>query len=176
MTFRRGAHRIARSQRRETSWLFLAATQTALVSGSSAALVSVLNAAALGLRPFTIIRSHLEALIISDQQGATESQISAVGIAIVGDQATTIGITAVPRPASDAGSDLWFLHQWMLNDFTRGSDATGFQSNAGTHYSIDSKAMRKVEDGQDLALVLENDTLSDGTAITLAGRVLIKLH
>jgi len=41
---------------------------------------------------------------------------------------------------------------------------------------VDSKAMRKVEDGQDLIRVVETSSISLGVAIVYSGRALIKLH
>ena len=175
MTRHRSARVVARGGRRQTMWLASTVQQTVLTSASSASLVTQLNAAALALRPFTIIRSYMVVLITSDQLIATESSIGAVGKAVVGDQASNIGITAVPRPASDSGSDLWMLHSWFLNDFTFAT-AAGIESNAGQHFRIDSKAMRKVDLGQDLITVVENDALSDGSLVTTVNRTLIKLH
>ena len=39
---------------------------------------------------------------------------------------------------------------------------------------LDSKAMRKVETGSDIALVVEADTAFDGVIIGVAGRMLVK--
>jgi len=41
---------------------------------------------------------------------------------------------------------------------------------------FDSRAMRKVEDGQDIALVAESGGASVGVNFTKSGRFLIKLH
>ncbi len=93
-------------------------------------------------------------MVTSDQQIATETQIAAFGLCVVSDQALAIGITAVPTPVTDLGSDLWFVHQMTFNDFTFAS-AASYQSSAGRIYEIDSKAMRKVNDDQDIVLVFE---------------------
>ena len=41
---------------------------------------------------------------------------------------------------------------------------------------IDSKSMRKVEEGQDLIEVIENSAISNGAQVITYTRVLIKLH
>ena len=57
---------------RETMWISLDETQTTLASANSAALILVLNAAGLALRPFTIIRTRGTLLVRSDQLAASE--------------------------------------------------------------------------------------------------------
>jgi len=49
-------------------------------------------------------------------------------------------------------------------------------ANAGAQYSIDSKAMRRVEEGQDLIIVAEFSAAGAGFILAVAGRILIKLH
>jgi len=46
----------------------------------------------------------------------------------------------------------------------------------GHRKDVDSKAMRKVEEGQDVAMVIENSAVSSGTTVYKHGRLLIKLH
>ncbi len=173
------AHRIVRTTRggtarRQSDWAFIGAGHTTMASAGTAVVVASLNASALALRPFTVVRSHLELIIVSDQTAAAERQIAAAGLCIVSDQASAIGVTAVPTPSTDAGSDLWFAHQWMFNDFEFVS-GVGIHPNAGRRYTIDSKAMRKVNGDEDLLLVMEN-VLTGGSVVGSAGRFLIKLH
>ena len=53
------------SVRRETEWFSFNVGIDSLISGTAVVLGS-LNAAALAMRPFTIIRTHFEAYLISD--------------------------------------------------------------------------------------------------------------
>ncbi len=62
-----------------------------------------------------------------------------------------------------------------MNDFTLLS-AVGFDANAGTRYTLDSKAMRKVNDDQQILLVGELTGGSDGAIFSVGGRMLIKEH
>ena len=160
--------------RRETSWLAgLFATDT--VAASTALLLTQLNAAALALRPFTVVRVRGILQITSDQAAANESQFAGFGMAVVTTQAAAIGITAVPTPVTDNGSDLFFLYQSIM---ARRQVSTGVSvSEAGKVLEIDSKAMRKVEDGQDLISVVELPGVGNGGAVFDSYcRVLIKLH
>jgi len=174
MTHRIVSTRRGGAVRRASDWGFITGGFTTLAGAGTAVLVASLNATALAMRPFTVVRTHLELLISSDQTAASERQIAAIGLAIVSDQASAIGITAVPTPVTDAGSDLWFAHQWMMNDFIFVS-GTGIETNAGRRYVIDSKAMRKVNADEDLIMVVENQ-LTGGSVIGSAGRFLLKLH
>ena len=96
-------------------------------------------------------------------------------MAVVSDQVAAVGVTAVPTPFTDLGSDLWFLHAMLTNHFTFVFGVGVFVDNF-SQMQIDSKAMRKVNDDQDVILVLENDSLSDGSTTYSAGRMLLKLH
>ena len=163
---------------RETVWIGLTETRTVAVGANTATLILSLNAAALALRPFTITRSILHWSVRSDQTAASESWTAGLGIAVVSDQASAVGITAVPSPFTDLASDLWLLHDVIDGRFEFvsgvGFDSNGVSPEGGK--TQESKAMRKVEDGQDVVVVLENDSLSLGTQTYVVGRMLVKLH
>jgi len=169
--FTRGRGRLG--SQRKTSWFPIDRATTAL--DNSSVLIASLTVGEQAKRPFTIIRTHLEILMVSDQVAAAEVQNGAVGMCVVSDQAAAVGVSAVPTPITDAGSDLWFLHQWTLNTFAFAT-AVGFDERGGRLWSIDSKAMRKVNDDEDVVLVGESEATGDGFIFTTAGRILIKEH
>jgi len=162
-----------RSQRRESLWFFFDGTFVNLTAVGGT-ITHSLNAAALALRPFTIIRSRFELSFDTDQTAAAENQIGAWAMAVVSDQASAVGVAAVPTPVTDAGSDLFFAYQPMVNA-VQFATQVGFQ-NTSRRYTVDSKAMRKVEDGQDVIIVAEFDASGAGFNLGIAGRVLIKTH
>ena len=82
-----------------------------------------------------------------------------------------MGVTAVPTPSADSGSDLWFAHEY----FAQSGSAVN-SGRAGWNYVLDSKAMRRVDQGQDIVVVAEITPISDGMIITVGGRMLIKLN
>jgi len=172
--FRRGAAAIR--QRRLTQWLELQPTVTAVGDGVAVLLFSLTDAEK-ALRPFTIVRTRLLANIVTDQIIAPERQVAAVGVAVVSDQAQSIGITALPTPITDMSSDLWMVHQLMYNVF-HFLDATGVNFHGDSQYEIDSKAMRKVQDGEDVVVVAESSAgaSTGGANIVVGGRILVKLH
>jgi len=157
--------------RRESLWVAIAATQTTVATASTAVLFTGLTATLLGMRPFTIVRNRGLFHIRSDQIAATEDGSASYGLAVVSDQALAIGVTAVPTPETDKDSDLWLLFVTLAT-----SVAANVVSEMGKFVEFDSKAMRKVEEGQDIAGSIETTTVSDGLIVYKTGRMLIKLH
>jgi len=88
-----------------------------------------LATAGLALRPFTVIRSYVSILVVSDQAAAIEKQLGAIGIVVVSEQAFAIGVTAIPTPITDAGSDLFLLHNFYAADESNLTD----RSKSGLH-------------------------------------------
>ena len=170
--FSRGRGRLG--SERQTSWFPIDITSTTVSSLGS--ILNSLTAAEQAKRPFTVVRTHLHYEMTSDQTAASENQIAGLGLAVVSDQASGIGNTAVPTPLADLGSDLWFVHELMFGDFLFG-DATGFIDPSGVRGRIDSKAMRKVNDDEDIVVVAEADTiLGFGLILRVGGRILVKEH
>ena len=159
--------------RRETSWLSIDPDIQAL--DASAAITHVMTAAELAKRPFTVVRTRMTVMISTDQLAADEQQIGAVGLAIVSSQAVLIGVTAVPTPITDLASDKWFVHQPLISDFIFAT-AAGFDSDGGHIYEIDSKAMRKVNDDEEIIVVAEALGVGSGVLVSTVGRLLIKEH
>ena len=159
---------------RETRWLEVDPVQTALAVGG-VAITHSLNAVELALRPFTIVRTRGLFGLQSDQQVAAEFQVASLGMCVVSEQAAAIGVTAVPTPETDRSSDLWFMYESISRAF---ATEAGGGMVADFQYSryFDSKAMRKVEDGNDIVVVVEADGISDGVVASVSARMLIKLH
>jgi len=141
--------------RRETAWLFIQTVEATLGGAPTATLANSLNAAALAMRPFTIIRTRGVLYVSSDQVAATERYMGDMAMAVVSDQAVAIGVTAVPTPATDKGSDLFYVYEQVVGTFTF-LDATG-SLQKGEMIQYDSKAMRRVNDDQDQIVVFENE-------------------
>jgi len=168
---RRGVTRSV-APRRQTLWLGSQTTlfTTTTLGANQGRLDQSLTAEELGRRPFTIVRTRGTMFVQSDQVGALEEQFVSFGMAVVSDQAIDVGVSAVPDPYSDLESDLWFLHVNGVKGMTGTSDLEG------RLYNFDSKAMRKVEDGQDIAVVIRNVSSAFGFDFFLQFRILIKTH
>jgi len=159
---------------RKTFWFSGVISVTTVAAGASV-LVTTLNAAALALRPFTIVRTRGWWSMFSDTNVASEDQVAMIGRIVVSDQAVAIGVTAVPTPITDSGSG-WFSYDGAAQRMNVGSEV-GIQGNfAPERYVIDSKSMRKVEEGQDVIKVVEASAASEGLILTSFSRVLVKLH
>ncbi len=147
-----------------------------VVGASGRTLVSVLNASALLLRPFTILRTRMLVGFQSDQTGASEIPFGSLGIIVVTDTAAGIGVTAIPDPGSITGdpSEDWFVHQPVLNPFQFVS-GVGVEHRTAQQYIVDSKAMRKVGPNDQVVHMFGMEAAVGGTLFT-QGRQLIQLH
>jgi len=144
-----------------------------VIAANVGTLLGVLNAAALALRPFTIVRTHLLLTWDSDQSAASEVPIGAVGMIVTSEQATTAGIASIPTPVTEADAD-FFVYQPLMSSFSFAT-AAGFESHSGGYWTVDSKAMRKVGINQDIACVVEESN-NVGAFVGVQGRMLLKLH
>jgi len=159
--------------RRDTVWGLTASSLVTIAAPSTAVLAFSLNAAALALRPFTVVRHRLNWFVRSDVVTGGEAYGGSIGGCVVSDQAVAIGVTAVPTPITDQGSDLWYFYDQLYGRFA------GTQvEEVGARKDIDSKAMRKVEEGQDMIIVLETPAaaLTASMVSVIGGRFLLKLH
>ena len=159
---------------RESLWIGVGATATIITGPQGNAILNSFNTIALALRPFTNVRVRGVMHMESDQTAAAENQAAAIAYAVVSDQASAVGITAVPTPVADLGSDLFFVYKSLLGSSLVGE--TGDGANVMAEY--DSRAMRRVDDDSDLVVVLGTDVaaLSAGVFVRHSARLLVKLH
>ncbi len=160
--------------RRETLWTKAGPTSVVIAGATVAVQLFTFGASILALRPFTIVRTRGLMFYRSDQIAATEVWGATLGFAVVTDQANAVGVTAVPTPDADGGSDAFFVYEELYGTLVFGSQI-GFQ-DLGREHRFDSKAMRKVEDGFDLSVVAETPPISSSATMITAFRMLIKLH
>ncbi len=111
----------------------------------------------------------------TDQLAGPEDAFGAYGFAVVSDQASAIGVTAVPTPITDAGSSLFLSWTSWFAPLEHGT-TVGFDARPGFIVEYDSKAMRKVEIGQDFVEVIENANSGDGANFVAMTRILIKTN
>ncbi len=176
MAIRSRTVRSREGQRRLSTWLFIAGGW-ASTAGGVLTFYSSLDATAKGLLPFTVVRSRLLLTTLSDQIAASEEPFGAAGIIVVRATATALGVTALPGPISNTRDD-WFVYQPFAMPLTRQyqtSAGNSFNESGIAQYEIDSKAMRKVDTGDDMAIMIET-AAGDGARFNLHGRMLVKLH
>ena len=79
----------------------------------------------------------------------------------------------MPAPIANEDSDLWFVWQPF---FATAGTSSASQSDGWRLFPFDSKAQRKVEEGDDIAVMLENAHATAGLEYILKFRMLVKLH
>ena len=173
MAVQRRSRLVRAKSDRQMIWIGVDIDSTA-VAASTVILLGVLNAAALALWPFTVVRSRYRMLWTSDQIAASEQPHGAAGCMVVSDQASATGVTAIPDPVTNSDAP-WFMYEPLILRFEFGS-AIGFQSPSGFMVDVDSKAMRKVGNNEDVVTIVTNSDAASGALISMQGRMLIKLH
>ena len=171
---RRGHGRFTRPPAKTRLWIGAGVVEKTLVSGASQ-LLTTLNAAALLLLPFTILRTRLVISYLSDQITQSEFTQGAYGEIVVSESASTVGITAVPTPIEEPEAD-FYVFQGMMQSFLL-SSAVGISEigGAGSITVVDSKAMRKVGLDDDVVAVF-SQRAAFGATIAIEGRQLLQLH
>ncbi len=171
---RRGSLVTVRSgPRRLTEWISSATALTAYATVAAGTKVLSQSFAAAGnedLVPATIVRTRGILSVQSDQGGALEEVVGAMGMMIVTEQAAVAGIASIPGPFVQASFGEWFV--WVPFMTTSISNA----SNASRNFEIDSKAMRKFESGMRIVTVVENASPTFGLEFFIQFRMLLKLH
>ena len=159
-----------RSPGRLTEWFastFL--TDTVALAANSFIITHSYDALELAKRPFTITRTLGTLWVFSDQQGALEFPFGALGMMVVSAKASTTGATAVLDPVTEGASDEWFQY----SSFGSAQGATA--QRKVMRMDFDSRAQRKVQDGEDFVSVLANSSGTDGLLFILNFRQLVKL-
>ena len=95
---------------------------------------------------------------------SVEEQTGALGFVVVSDLALAAGAASIPGPFTDGSDDGWFVWQPFVQTAQEGtiSNLTSYQ------YAFDSKAMRRVEEGFGIAVMLENSSATFGLRATIA--------
>ena len=165
-----------RAQKRLTQWIGVQLGPST-IGGNQSTLLASLDAAGLVLAPFTVVRSRFILTVWSDQVAASEIVEGVFGVIVVKNTAVLIGATAVPDPFVEFADD-WYVYNPFQQQATRAvENASGtFTEVSQTQMVIDSKAMRKVDTGEDLAFMVRNSSATAGLVITVTGRFLVKLH
>ena len=168
---RRSRFGIAHVKKRGTFWgRSPADTAQTNVAAATAVLDSTFVGAGADL---TIVRVRGQFIVNSDQAAATESPVGAVGACVVTDQAVAVGVGSIPTPYTDQDSDLWLVHQYF-GFKVRFVSAVGVEPQWSHRYEFDSKAMRKVHQGQTMCWVVENGAATHGLEYYLQYAVLFK--
>ncbi len=157
--------------RRSTEWFAsVDSTAVATLAAATKVLDQSLTAAELAKLPFTVVRVRGSVWVNSDQTAGDEQQLLGVGFGVFSDTAVAAGIASLPDPISNEADDLWFVHRFAFSSVNVDGGALGIVTE------FDSRAMRKVQEGSDIGVILANGSAAAGLQFWLKFRMLVKLH
>ncbi len=115
----------------------------------------------------TVRRTRGIVSVRNDQQAGIEDITGAFGIVRVGDLALAAGAASLPGPVTDGDDDGWLVWQpFVAMGYALLSSQGG--GNTSMQFEFDSKAMRRVEQGFGLAVMIENASATHGIVATFA--------
>jgi len=152
------AGRFTRTQRQPSTWARLTSPAPIIVPAASKVFIATFALANPGIGE-TVRRTRGLISISSDQFAAAEEQTGAFGMIVVNDLAAAAGAASIPSPVAEGSDDGWFV--WV--PFSQ--SLSSLESTNSWQYEFDSKAMRRVEEGFIIALMVENAHADDGLRI-----------
>ena len=161
MAYARGRRRFVARPPRLLSWARSTPTTQTTVPAANKIFAASATLSNPGIDE-TVRRTRGGIWIQSDQSAAIENQLGALGAIVITDQAASVGITAIPDPITDASDDGWFI--WL--PFNQSGDLSA--GRTGYWHEFDSKAMRKVSEGFQVAFVVANGSASNGLQFSLS--------
>ena len=167
---RRSLSRFQRTSRPNRSWSAFMATAPVSVAAASKVLIGGFTLSNPNIDE-TILRTVGSFSIRTDNNNGSEFQIGAFGMIRATDAAVAAGVASIPGPITDRGDDGWFTYA----PFSYSSllhTAVGFTMNESHTVQLDSKAKRRMEEGTQIALVVENAHATHGFTIVLQIRML----
>ena len=169
---RRSGGSFRRSPGRLTEWFFQDfQTGVLQITANTFQVLTSLSAAGLAKRPFTITRTVGSLYVRSDQVAAIEDPFGALGALVLSEKAVATGATATPDPVTEGESDSWFMYMtWYV-----GGNSTANAGKDWAVYNYDSRAQRKVEDGESISFILSNANTAHSCTFIHNFRMLVKL-
>ena len=138
------------TRRQPTTWTRVVTTTVFTVAPLTKVLLGAIALSNPGIGE-TVRRTRGVMGVSSDQSGAYEEQFGAFGLIVVSDLALAAGAASIPGPGTDLGDDGWFVWQPICQ-----ASASAVASGGSTQYQFDSKAMRRVQEGFGIAMMVEN--------------------
>ncbi len=165
---------VRRGPKRLGTWVGPADQNYVTIANGAKVLVASFDASAGGLIKPTLVRTRGAVVVRIAGPAADVSVAGAFGVAIVTDRAFAAGVASIPGPFTDAGWDGWAV--WRSFGFVWDFADESGKAISSISFEVDSKGMRKFQEDDDLAVVIETSASSAGATILQAGRMLIKLQ
>ena len=118
----------------------------------------------------TILRTRGSFMATPASSAIDQSVVAAWGMYLVTDLAAAAGVASIPGPVTDISDDGWFVWEPILLQYEVVT-AVGVDAMFGAVRPFDSKAKRILQEGRQVALVVEN-TAGAGFQFSLALRTL----
>ena len=179
MPFKRFSRPLRQGQRRATEWVQSAdVTAGSSIAAGTCALVQSFSEASLnlqGLLPSTVVRTRGMLWTFSDQDAANEEAFGALSFQVCSEPARVAGVASLLCPIIDEDADQFFLYEsWYAGS---GGPSTGALFSRPVYsQALESKAQRKIEDGNAIVVVIENGHATQSARFTMKFRMLFKLH
>jgi len=103
----------------------------------------------------TVLRTVGQISVSTDNTTGSETQAGAFGLIVVSDAAVAVGASAIPGPTSDAGDDGWYVYV-PFSFSSVAISAVGQHFDLSHRIEFDSKAKRILQEGQTIAVMVEN--------------------
>ncbi len=141
-----------RSARRPGTWA-RGTLGSATVGATTKVLLATFGLSNPGINE-TVRRTLGNVFVQSDQQAASETWRGALGFCIVSDAAAAAGAASIPGPVTEASDDIWFVWVPFAGSVLFSSAVGVFLG--GFQFPFDSRAMRRAQEGQTIAVMVEN--------------------
>ncbi len=173
MPYRRNRQSTRSSKRPNRSWAGFASTGETAVAANTKVLMGSFTLSNANIDE-TILRNVGMLGVISDQLAASEDNFGAFGMIVVNDLAVAAGAASIPGPITDRTDDGWFVYVPIVQKI-QVSSAIGIDHSAMTQYPFDSKAKRVVQEGFQIALMVENANATAAFQIAAIFRTLSQI-
>ena len=167
MAFQRrsGSRQIAGGRRRAPStWSRFVSVAPVTVPAATKVLIASLVLNNVGISE-TVRRTRGMVMIGSDQVSVVENQLGSLGMIVVTELALSVGAASLPGPVTQLDDDGWFVWQPFM---AKQNLLAQPMSQSKAVFEFDSKAMRRVEDGYAIAVMIENSSATTGLEAWLA--------
>ena len=158
-------------KRRQTDWVASADQGFLAVAAGAKLIQQSLPISAAGLSGATVVRSRGASSFTPQVLSGDVDIVGAWGMGIVSNEAFAAGAASIPGPWTNADWDGWFVWEPISYLFEVTDDVGRLL--VGVQVPFDSKAMRKVDGGETMVVMVESQASAMEASINF--RLLFKL-
>ena len=173
----RSTPRFSRGPRRKTSWIIGPNQAKTSKSASGSSIWSTGVATGQDGNTIVRIRGQIAGVLSLVTTVGDAFDNSAFGIGLVTEEAFAAGAASMPSPLVDDDWDGWMWHQYLGPLIGLSTTELGVTPSESFRFNIDSKSMRKFDEGWTVFGAIELGTETGAATLTWGGRtrMLIKL-